>query len=82
MWEENISNRTLDFVRSGYDMELLRKLENKENWYMKKCVVLEMENKTDFENAMNDYLSDGYKVEASSCNSKYYKAILVLEENN
>ena len=32
---------------------------------MKKCVVLEMENKTDFENAMNDYLSDGYKVEAS-----------------
>ena len=45
---------------------------------MKKCVVLEMEN----ENAMNDYLSDGYKVEASSCNSKYYKAPLVLEENN
>ena len=40
---------------------------------MKKCIVLEMENKTDFENAMNDYLSDGYKVEASSCNSKYYK---------
>ena len=75
-------NRTLEFVRGGYDMGLLRKLENKENWYMKKCVVLEMENKTDFENAMNDYLSDGYKVEASSCNSKYYKAILVLEENN
>ena len=49
---------------------------------MKKCVVLEMENKTDFENAMNDYLPDGYKVEASSCNSKYYKASLVLEENN
>ena len=48
---------------------------------MKKCVVLEMENKTDFENSMNDYLSDGYKVEASSCNSKYYKAILVLSEN-
>ena len=49
---------------------------------MKKCVVLEMENKIDFGNAMNDCLSDGYKVEASSCNSKYYKAILVLEENN
>lgn len=47
---------------------------------MKKCIVLEMENKTDFENAMNKYLSDGYKVETSSCNSKYYKAILVLEE--
>ena len=24
-------NRTLEFVRSGYDMELLRKLEHKEN---------------------------------------------------
>lgn len=33
---------------------------------MKKCVVLEIENK------MNEYLSEGYKVEASSCNSKYY----------
>ena len=49
---------------------------------MKKCVVLEMENKIDFENAINDCLSDGYKVETSSCNSKYYKAILILEENN
>lgn len=48
---------------------------------MKKCIVLEMENKIDFENAMNKYLSDGYKVEASSCNSKYYKAILILEED-
>lgn len=25
-------------------------------------------------------MAEGYKVEASSCNSKYYKAILVLEE--
>ena len=49
---------------------------------MKKCVVLEMENKIDFENAMNDYLSDGYQVEASACNSKYYKSILILEEND
>lgn len=47
---------------------------------MKKCVVLEMENKVDFENQMNNYLSDGYKVEASSCNSKYYKAILIFED--
>ena len=54
----------------------------KEDNYMKKCVVLEMENKIDCENAMNDYLSDGYKVEASSCNSKYYKSILILEEND
>ena len=30
---------------------------------MKNCVILEMENSNDFENAMNDYLDDGYKVE-------------------
>lgn len=47
---------------------------------MKKCVILEMENNNDFENAMNDYLDTGYKVESSSCNSRYYKAILVLKE--
>lgn len=47
---------------------------------MKKCVILETENKVDFENKMNEYLSGSYKVEASSCNSKYYKAILVLED--
>lgn len=46
---------------------------------MKKCIVLEMENKNDFEKLMNDYLSDGYRVETSSCNSKYYKVILILE---
>ena len=48
---------------------------------MKKCVILEMENGKDFEKAMNDYVDDGYKVEASSCNSRYYKAILVLKED-
>lgn len=48
---------------------------------MKNCVILEMENSNDFENAMNDYLGDGYKVESSSCNSRYYKAILVLKED-
>ena len=47
---------------------------------MKKCIILEIENKTDFENEMNEYLSNGYKIEASSCNSKYYKAIMVLEK--
>ena len=47
---------------------------------MKKCIVLEMEDKNDFERTMNDYLSDGYKIEASSCNSKYYKTILVFED--
>ncbi len=48
---------------------------------MKYCVILEMENSNDFENAMNDYLDDGYKVESSSCNSRYYKVILVLKED-
>lgn len=48
---------------------------------MKKCVILEMENCKDFEKVMNDYLDDGYKVESSSCNSRYYKAILVLKED-
>ena len=47
---------------------------------MKKCIILEIENKTDFENKMNEYLSEGYKIEASSCNSKYYKALMVLEK--
>ena len=47
---------------------------------MKKCIILEIENKTDFENKMNEYLSKGYKIEASSCNSKYYKAIMVLDK--
>ena len=40
----------------------------------------QQESRVEFENKMNEYLSEGYKVEASSCNSKYYKAILVLEE--
>lgn len=48
---------------------------------MKNCVILEMENSNDFENTMNDYLDDGYKVQSSSCNSGYYKAILVLKED-
>ena len=48
---------------------------------MKNCVILEMENSNDFENAMDDYLDAGYKVESSLCNSRYYKAILVLKED-
>lgn len=47
---------------------------------MKKCVVLEMKDKDNFEKSINIYLSQGYKIKASSCNSKYYKAILVLEK--
>lgn len=48
---------------------------------MKNCVILEMENSKDFEKVMNYYLDDGYKVESSSCNSRYYKAILVLKRD-
>lgn len=43
------------------------------------CIILEMENRLDFENAMNTYLNAGYKIESSSCNSKYYKAILTKD---
>lgn len=48
---------------------------------MKNCVILEMKNNKDFEKAMNDYIDEGYKIESSSCNSRYYKAILVLNED-
>ena len=48
---------------------------------MNKCIVLEMENCNDFQRIMNEYLNLGFKVEASSCNSKYYKAILILQED-
>lgn len=47
---------------------------------MSKCVVLEMENSNDFARVMSEYLSLGYKVDSSSCNSRYYKAILILED--
>lgn len=57
-----------------------KQIEINEVTGMKKCIILEIENKTDFENKMNECLSEGYKIEASSCNSKYYKAIMVLEK--
>lgn len=47
---------------------------------MNKCVVLEMEDWVSFQKVMNEYLNLGYKIESSSCNSKYYKAILILQE--
>lgn len=47
---------------------------------VKKCVVIEIESAIDFEQMLNKYMYQGYKIEASSCNSKYYKAILVLDE--
>lgn len=47
-----------------------------------RCVVLAEENKGRFEVLMEQHLEVGYKVEASSCNSKEYKAILILPEEN
>lgn len=46
----------------------------------KKCVILEIKDSMAFDNKMNEYLSKGYKIEAASCNSMNYKAILVLRE--
>lgn len=45
------------------------------------CVVVEETNFETFEDFVNDYLNDGYKISASSCNSKTWKAILVREDN-
>jgi hypothetical protein len=42
-------------------------------------VVLEIENVDHFQYQLNKYLLDGYKIESSSCNGKYYRAILVLD---
>lgn len=44
------------------------------------CVVIESENPKSFEDSMNKYLEEGYKVDSSSCNSRQYKAILILSE--
>lgn len=64
-----------------FEKDLRRSFRVRRINHMKKCVILEMENSNDFEKAMNDYIDDGYKVESSSCNSRYYKAILVLKED-
>ncbi|MBR9961134.1 hypothetical protein [Anaerostipes sp. Marseille-Q3525] len=45
-----------------------------------RCVVVEETNSETFEDFVNDYLNDGYKISASSCNSKTWKAILVKED--
>lgn len=46
----------------------------------KKCIVLETEYASMFDDMMNTYLSNGYKVASSSCNSKLYKAILIFDD--
>lgn len=44
------------------------------------CVVVEETNSETFEDFVNDYLNDGYKISASSCNSRTWKAILIKED--
>ena len=39
------------------------------------------ENSEKFKNCVDNYLDAGYKISASSCNSKTWKAILVREDN-
>lgn len=45
-----------------------------------RCVVVEETNSETFEDFVNDYLNDGYKISASSCNSRTWKAILIKED--
>lgn len=49
---------------------------------LKKCIVIETPVAKDFENEVHKALECGYKIEASSCNSKLYKAILILENKD
>lgn len=50
------------------------------NVELKKCIVLNTRDAVEFETSMDECLRLGYRVSSSSCNSKEYKAILVLEE--
>lgn len=47
---------------------------------LSKAVILELDNGGVFGIRLNDYLDKGYKISASSCNSKTWKAILVKED--
>ena len=44
------------------------------------CIVIEESNAEKFKNCLNDYLNNGYKISASLCNSRTWKAILVRED--
>lgn len=46
-----------------------------------RCVVVEESDSEKFKNCVDNYLDKGYKISASSCNSKTWKAILVREDN-
>lgn len=44
----------------------------------KKCIVIETDNSVKFEKELNQYLNEGYEIKTSSCNTRLYKAVLVL----
>lgn len=44
---------------------------------MKNVIIVETEDKIDFENKASNLISFGYKIDSSSCNSKKYKAIFI-----
>lgn len=44
------------------------------------CITVEEASSEKFEDCVDNYLQNGYKISASSCNSKTWKAILVKED--
>lgn len=71
-------------TKSEYVETIIKSLE--ENMVckinFKKCIVIETPVAKDFENEVSKALECGYEIEASSCNSKLYKAILILENKD
>lgn len=45
-----------------------------------RCVVVEESDSEKFKNCVDNYLDAGYKISASSCNSKTWKTILVRDD--
>lgn len=48
---------------------------------MIKCEVVESESAHHFVECVNELLAQGYEVVTSSCNSKCYKAILLMKDS-
>lgn len=61
-----------------YQVTILKNIVQKNVGYSR-CVVVEEVNSEKFKNCVDNYLNKGYKISASSCNSKTWKAILVRE---
>jgi hypothetical protein len=65
-----------------HQVNILKKIVQKNINYVvdgSRCVVVEESNSEKFKNCVDNYLDKGYKISASSCNSKTWKAILVRE---